>query len=194
MQVLLLRCQLVAADDLPQTAQRWCEASGLGLRPVRLAWSAVNRWMYLYAEPAASGSFGRGDLGGLDRLWTALCPRSVGADLSRLELVQDVRGHSQGDAPTHHYVVETDPEAGWGEEIPRWYEEEHMPGLAAVPGCIHARRFVNLDSGPRSHACYELVSEETLGSPPWLTVRGTAWSSRVRPHFTNTRRTMMRVL
>jgi hypothetical protein len=59
---------------------------------------------------------------------------------------------------------------------------------------VHAARLLNHDHGPLSLACYDLVIPETLGSPPWLAVRGTAWSSRVRPHFTNTRRTMFTIL
>jgi hypothetical protein len=69
-----------------------------------------------------------------------------------------------------------------------------MPGLASVPGCILARRYVNADAGPSSHAHYDLLREDVLGAPPWLAVRNTEWSSRVRPHFTNTRRTMMEVV
>jgi len=38
------------------------------------------------------------------------------------------------------------------------------------------------------------VSTETLGSPPWLAARHTAWSDRVRPHFHNVKRTMFRRL
>jgi hypothetical protein len=118
----------------------------------------------------------------------------TGNGLSRLTRVFDAPGASRDHAPRHHYVVETDPEDGWFDEISRWYDQEHMPGLAAVPGCILARRYLNHDGGPRSLACYDLVARETLGSPPWLAVRHTAWSDRARPHFTNTRRTMFTVL
>jgi hypothetical protein len=106
--------------------------------------------------------------------------------------LQDLRGASHGAIPVFHYVVETDvvPEAE--ADLNDWYEREHLPGLAAVPGAIRAQRLRNLDGGPRYHACYELVTRETLGSAPWLAVRHTAWSDRVRPHFRNTRRTMFR--
>lgn len=191
---LLVRCQLAAAGQLRRSTQRWCAAAGLRLAPTRLAWSAASQWAYFYAQPPAALEVGGADLLFLTRLWNNVCPDAVGADVSRLELVQHIPGYSQGAVPVHHYAVETDPESGWGEEIARWYVEEHMPGLAAVPGCIAARRFVNHDSGPRSHACYALESEAAMGSEPWLAVRGTAWSSRVRPHFTNTRRTMMAVM
>ncbi|WP_131277705.1 hypothetical protein [Hylemonella gracilis] len=116
------------------------------------------------------------------------------AELHRLEKQLDLSGASTGAVPHAHYVVETDANEGWLEEIERWYAVEHMPGLASVPGCVRAQRWTNHDGGPRSLACYDLVSESTLGSPPWLAVRGTPWSDRTRPHFRNTRRTMFQPL
>ena len=110
----------------------------------------------------------------------------------RLARLQDLRGASHGEPPVFHYVVETDvvPEAE--RDLNDWYDIEHMPGLAAVPGTIRTQRFLSLDGGPRYHSCYELVAQETLGSAPWLAVRHTAWSDRVRPNFRNTKRTMFR--
>ena len=110
--------------------------------------------------------------------------------VSRLEQVLALQGASANAQAVFHYVVEMDPETGWMPELAEWYDTEHMPGLATVPGCIRATRFLNHDHGPLSLACYDLVSEETLGSPPWLAVRNTGWSSRMRPHFTHTIRTM----
>ena len=108
----------------------------------------------------------------------------------RLREVLRCEGASFGHAPGVHDVVETDTDEGWETEIFKWYDQEHMPGLATVPGCILARRLLNLDHAPRSYACYDLVARDTLGSPPWLAVRGTAWSDICRPHFTNTSRTL----
>ena len=102
----------------------------------------------------------------------------------------DERGASATTPAVFHYVVEMDPETGWMPELSSWYDTEHMPGLALVPGCVRASRYVNHDHGPLSLACYDLVTQETLGSPPWLAIRETEWSSRMRPRFTNTIRTM----
>jgi len=117
------------------------------------------------------------------------------AELHRLENRIDQAGASSTATPHFHYVVETDADdAGWMAEIEHWYATEHLPGLAGVPGCIRAQRWTNHDGGPHSLACYDLVREDVLGSPPWLKVRGTPWSDRTRPHFRNTRRTMFRPL
>jgi GNAT superfamily N-acetyltransferase len=74
-------------------------------------------------------------------------------------------------------------------ELARWYADEHLPGLAQVPGCVRARRLMNLDHPPESFACYDLASLDVLASPAWLKVRQTRWSDLCRPHFTNTLRT-----
>ena len=121
-------------------------------------------------------------------------PQFENLRVSRLEQVFAIDGASKGSAPVFHYAVEMDPESGWMPELSQWYDTEHMPGLAKVPGCIRASRFLNHDHGPLSLACYDLVAEETLCSEPWLAVRGTPWSDRMRPKFTNTIRTMFRSL
>lgn len=79
-------------------------------------------------------------------------------------------------------------------EIARWCDTEHMPGLAAVTSCGHALRMHNHDQGRSSLACYDLVSDQTLGSPSWLTVRATGWSDVSRPHLTHTKRHMFEVI
>ena len=126
------------------------------------------------------------------RLREALAAGLPSADVARLVALMEIEGASVSAVPTHHYVVETDVVETAEADLNDWYDQEHMPGLAAVEGTVRAARYRNLDGGGRYHACYELASRETLGSPAWLRVRATPWSARVRPMFTNTRRTMFR--
>lgn len=116
----------------------------------------------------------------------------TGLDWRRLSCVQQLDGASFGQTAAYHYVVETDVLPEHEEDLNAWYAHEHLPGLAAVPGTVRAARYVDAGGSPRYYACYDLASPDALGSPPWLAVRGTAWSSRVRPSFRNTRRTMFR--
>jgi hypothetical protein len=191
---VLVRCTLATSAGVADAARRFCATAGWPLVLQRAAATPGGGPAYVYArlQGAAAMPDSTPDL--FARQWQELCPQAGGIDVSRLRLALDLAGHSSGSQPRQHYVVETDPETGWDEEIARWYRDEHMPGLAAVPGCILAQRYDNLDGGPRSLACYDLVTADTLGSPPWLAVRHTEWSSRTRPHFTNTRRTMMDVV
>jgi hypothetical protein len=90
-------------------------------------------------------------------------------------------------------VVETDVAVGGEDDFQAWYEQEHLPGLSKVPGCLRARRLMRRDvpAGLPLHvACYDLVNAQVTESEPWLAVRHTDWSSRVRPMFRNTRRTL----
>lgn len=165
-----------------------------GARLHRLGWSPESGDAYAYIALPQRLLLEADDLTPVLAALTAALPTGAAPRVSRLEQAFELAGASKGAEPAWHYVVEMDPEAGWREELLRWYDTEHMPGLASVPGTVHAARLLNHDHGPLSLACYDLISAETLGSPPWLAVRGTEWSSRVRPHFTNTRRTMFKIL
>ena len=123
-------------------------------------------------------------------------PALSGANLEAAKLVPvfDRPGASRTAAPQFHYVVEMDVVPKHEADLNAWYDKEHMLGLAACPGTVRARRFRNPDGSPRYHSCYDLTRTETLGSPPWLAVRNTAWSDRVRPHFRNVKRTMFKRL
>jgi hypothetical protein len=112
--------------------------------------------------------------------------------LSRFALLMDLPGASAGEPSPYHYVVATDVRSEAEDDFNAWYDREHLAGLASVPGTVRARRFRSLHGHPRYRACYDLTHPETLGSPPWLAVRGTLWSDRVRPSFLNTKRIMFR--
>jgi hypothetical protein len=121
-------------------------------------------------------------------------PAGTGIELGRLRLVACHPGAAAGKKAGYHYVVRTDVLAGGEQELERWYDEEHMPMLAAVPGTVRACRFVSVDAPPRFYACYDLLAPEVLESTAWLQARGTPWSERVRPTFTNTQRVMSRLV
>ncbi|WP_144635039.1 DUF4286 family protein [Bordetella genomosp. 13] len=112
------------------------------------------------------------------------------AQVRLLEPACLLAGASQGQDAPWHYIVETDVLPEQEQDLNAWYDQEHLPGLAGVPGTVRAERYLCRDGSPRYHACYDLHTQETFGSPPWLAVRATDWSSRVRPAFRNTKRTM----
>lgn len=165
-----------------------------GAKLRRAAWSAEQGDAYGYLALPQRQELDAVDLGPVLAAFTAALPRNARPRASRLEQAFERSGASHGEEPAFHYVVEMDPEAGWRDELLDWYDTEHMPGLASVQGTVHAARLLNHDHGPLSLACYDLVSPASLSSAPWLAVRGTEWSSRVRPHFMNARRTMFKTL
>jgi hypothetical protein len=114
-----------------------------------------------------------------------------GAGIVRLAQLALLPGASAASDAPYRYVVETDVSRD-EDDFNAWYRDEHLPGLASVPGTVRAMRFRSLHGQPRYHACYDLEHPDVLGSSAWLAVRGTPWSDRVRPTFTNTTRTMLR--
>ena len=141
---------------------------------------------YVYCRLAGQGGQAPHDL---QARAAEVCP---GAAMRWLRRLSDLPGASAGRPAAWHYIVETDvlPEAD--QDLNDWYDQEHLPGLAGVPGTVRAERFACHEAAPRYHACYDLETLETFGSPPWLAVRATAWSDRVRPSFRNTKRTMFK--
>ncbi len=191
-----MNCLLIKADRLWDAHQikQGLEQSGfneLAIQSMRWAYTPAAEngkpMAHLYLDLGEADSPSSGARLRYEAAWNRLMGGS--ARLSRLQGLLDLPGASAGIAAPAHYAVETDPEAGWADELGRWYAEEHLPGLSRVPGCVRARRFANLDHPPESFACYDLLSLDVLGTAAWLKVRQTAWSDICRPHFTNTLRT-----
>ena len=53
-------------------------------------------------------------------------------------------------------------------EYHRWYDEEHIPHLLAVPGFLSAGRYEALKGGPKYLALYELEDNNVLRSAAYL--------------------------
>lgn len=114
---------------------------------------------------------------------TAKCKR-----LLRFEGRQITAGNANAAAPNgaggfllNAMNVATEGEADFN----RWYDEEHIPALASVPGTLAARRYLSTDSSG-SHkyvAIYHLKSPDVARSDAWKAAVDTPWSAKVRPHF-----------
>ena len=67
-----------------------------------------------------------------------------------------------------------------------WYDEEHVPRLSAVPGCLSARRFKIVsavsEGSHRYLALYHLASPDICASKPWEEAAVTPWTLKIRPH------------
>lgn len=71
------------------------------------------------------------------------------------------------------------------EEFTRWYNTEHLPQLAAVPGVLTARRYRAADTASerRYVALYHLEDAAVSRSAAWEQAAYTPWTEQVRPHF-----------
>ena len=71
-------------------------------------------------------------------------------------------------------------------EFTNWYNTEHLPQLAAVPGVLSARRYQAVSdtvSERRYVALYHLRNADVSRSEAWAKAANTPWTERMRPHF-----------
>jgi hypothetical protein len=64
-------------------------------------------------------------------------------------------------------------------EFNRWFDEEHLPLLAQVPGVLRARRFFDPVGKPRYIALYDLADESVPSHPGWKASMQTEWSGKI---------------
>lgn len=113
---------------------------------------------------------------------TAKCKR-----LLRFEGVQTLPGNGKAPAGAGGILLNAmnvAPEAE--DEFNAWYNEEHIPALAGVPGTLSARRFKADGSTGGTHryvALYHLASPDVANGDAWKKAVDTPWSAKMRPHF-----------
>lgn len=73
-----------------------------------------------------------------------------------------------GDVPAQHEA-----------EFNNWYNSEHIPLLAAVPGVLRARRFLAVEGKPRYIALYELIDANVIDSAAWHAALATPWAKHI---------------
>lgn len=66
------------------------------------------------------------------------------------------------------------------EEFNAWYNTEHLPRLAAVPGVLRARRFLSEAQEPLYLAVYELADPDVPKSDAWGAAARSPWTTRQR--------------
>ena len=77
-------------------------------------------------------------------------------------------------------------------EFNEWYDKEHIPALAAVPGVLGARRFRGTSGNRKYVALYHLTDPGVVESTEWKAARLSEWTSRLQPHFRDHLRLVLR--
>ncbi len=74
-------------------------------------------------------------------------------------------------------------------EFNEWYETEHIPALAAVPGFLCARRYRGTEAATQRYlALYYVASSEIPDSTAWKDAANTPWTEKMRQHFRDRQR------
>ena len=109
---------------------------------------------------------------------TSMCQRLV-----RFEGSQITPGDPSAPANAGALLLNAMNVAAEGEdEFNAWYDEEHIPALAGVPGTLAARRFRSADGRASTHkyiAMYHISSPEVSKSDAWREAVETPWTARV---------------
>jgi hypothetical protein len=176
----------------------WYDTEHIPEREAVPGFGACERWLDVENDHVALATY---DLDSLDVLrseaylaigyansspWTkrvtGLCTR-----LLRFEGTQTKPGDTaapQGAGGLLINAMNVTPEAE--ADLNAWYNEEHLDALAAVPGCLAARRYVAGEQTTSTHryvAIYHLGSPDVTKSQAWSDAANTPWTERVLPHF-----------
>jgi antibiotic biosynthesis monooxygenase (ABM) superfamily enzyme len=80
------------------------------------------------------------------------------------------------------YIVTASVEPEWEADFNRWYDEEHVPALLAVPGYRSGTRYVAVEGEPKYMAFWEIDSMDAYTSEAHDTAVNTPWTARGAPH------------
>jgi len=97
------------------------------------------------------------------------------------------------------YIVHTDIPDHIVDEYNTWYDKEHLPRCAAIPGVLRARRYTAMactsgNPGPKYLTAYELTGADVWESPAAQVARKTPWTEKMRSLFSNTRRVLYKLV
>ena len=77
-------------------------------------------------------------------------------------------------------------------EFNAWYDQEHLPRLAALPGVLCARRFTSPGAGHKYVTTYHLTSPEVCASVAWREAAATPWAQKLLPHTSDRLRLVLK--
>lgn len=85
-------------------------------------------------------------------------------------------------------------EAGFEDFLDAWYDRQHHFERAGVPGFSRARRYLNLDAGPRYLSRYDVDEPSVLASDAYLQALNnpTEWTRASMLHYRDTTRGVFR--
>jgi hypothetical protein len=81
-------------------------------------------------------------------------------------------------------------------EFYEWHNREHMPERVAIPGFLRGRRYIAHEGRPEFFTLYETATPEVLAGADYLARLNapTEWTRRATQHFTDTSRSLCRVV
>jgi hypothetical protein len=182
--------QLTAMPGFVRTRRYFCEKADIRY----LAWyetadetiEAAKDFQHIVANPTP---------------WSLRMRKLYGDQRERMNfrLMCEVGNIPVPDAPWM-YIVHTDIPDHIVDEYNEWYDKEHLPRCAGIPGVFRARRYMSTGilggtgDGPRYLTAYELAGPDVWESPAAQLARKTPWTEKMRSLFSNTRRALYKLV
>jgi hypothetical protein len=195
----LLAVWMDPAPEREDDLNRWYAEEHFPDRMSMPGWLRGRRYLSLEGEHKYVALYDLDDLGALSSPrykeaqanstpWTRQVVDNLrGFTRTEYELVQSLGQPPQGGAPFALFVrLETEP--AHDAELNEWYDQEHLPALAGVPGCLAARRYRMTEGSPGSVKylmIYEAENRETIRGNAWTKAATTDWTLHMRPFFRN---------
>jgi hypothetical protein len=93
-------------------------------------------------------------------------------------------GEAKGEHAPYVLSVRLDIASEVEDDFNHWYNEDHLPKLASVPGVTCARRYCSLSgTGTKYLALYELENDGVTSTDDWSKAANTEWTKKIRPHL-----------
>lgn len=185
--------------DREEDLNRWYAEEHLPDRLSMPGWLRGRRYVSLEGEHKYVALYDLADLGALSSpkykeaqanstAWTRQVVDNLrGFTRTEYELVQAL-GESPEDGAPYALLVRLETEPAHDPELNEWYEQEHLPALAGVPGCLSATRYRMTSGTPGSVKylmIYEARDRESIRGPAWNKAATTDWTLRMRTFFRN---------
>ena len=204
----LLAVWMNPAPEREDDLNRWYAEEHFPDRLAMLGWLRGRRYVSLEGEHKYVALYDLEDLGALSSPkykeaqanstpWTRRVVDNLrGFTRTEYELVQSLGQSPQGGAPFALFVrLETEPEHD--AELNEWYEQEHLPALVGVPGCLSARRY-RMTAGTTDSVKYLMIYEaetrETIRGNAWTKAATTDWTLHMRPFFRNRKDNLVQLI
>jgi hypothetical protein len=164
-------------------AQRW-----LGADDPKISIATYDLKSLDVLQSPAYRAIGGANLSPWSKRMTGKCER-----ICRFEAEQTLPGRKAGPADAGGMMMfAMNVPAEVETEYNAWYNDEHMPALLTVPGCLSARRFYMVGGTHRYLAVFHLTAPEVQASDAWKQAVGTPWTAKMRPHFRDPLRLVLR--
>jgi hypothetical protein len=92
-------------------------------------------------------------------------------------------GERPAKEPEFALTVRLNTPADHEKEFNAWYDEDHVPALASVPGVYCARRYIAVEGDPKYLAIYEMKDAEIVKTPEWEKARLHGRTAQIRPYL-----------